>query len=106
MYSTGFVLKLKEGCYDEYKRRHDNLWPEMADLIAENGLEMFIYRLGEMLFVYSTAPSKEAWDRAEQDPLTARWDAYMRDVLESDENGKIEVTEMPLVFACSGTHTK
>lgn len=100
MYSTACILTLKDGCYDEYKRRHDDLWPEMSDLIARHQLSTLVYRRGDLLIVYSAAPSKEAFDEAEQDPVTSRWNDYMRDVLESKENGELRVEELLLVFAC------
>ena len=100
VYTAACILKLKAGCYDEYKRRHDELWPEMIELIARHELSTVVFRRGDLLFVYSGAPSKQAWDEAERDPLTSRWNEYMRDVLESGENGELDVEELPLVFAC------
>ena len=40
-----WVMKLKPGCEDEYKKRHDGLWPEMAEALRRSGLRNFsIYR--------------------------------------------------------------
>ena len=100
MYSTGFVLKLKPDCYDEYKRRHDELWPEMTKAIDDNGIGNYIYRFGDWLFVHGTAPSKEVWDLAGQNPIIPKWNKYMADVLETDDDGKIYVQDLPLAFAC------
>ena len=33
----GFKMKLFDGMKEEYKKRHDALWPEMKDLIHEHG---------------------------------------------------------------------
>ena len=36
MYSTGMTFKLKPGCYPEYKKAHDELWPDMVEVLLEN----------------------------------------------------------------------
>ena len=33
-----FRMKLKPGIVDEYKRRHDEIWPELAQLLREAGI--------------------------------------------------------------------
>ena len=34
-----WVMRLKPGCEDEYKKRHDDLWPEMAEALRRGGCE-------------------------------------------------------------------
>lgn len=31
MRSVSMAMELKPGCYEEYKKRHDELWPELAE---------------------------------------------------------------------------
>ena len=50
---------------------------------------MVIFRFRDYLFVYGTAPSQEAWDAVEKHPVTPRWNEYMAEALETDENGEI-----------------
>ena len=38
MQRLAFKMKLKPGFKDEYKRRHDALWPELQKLLAESGV--------------------------------------------------------------------
>ncbi|MEO6039555.1 MAG: L-rhamnose mutarotase, partial [Saprospiraceae bacterium] len=33
-----FKMKLQPGKAAEYRRRHDALWPELADLLRETGI--------------------------------------------------------------------
>ena len=94
----GLVLKLRPGCYDEYKKRHDNLWPEMAEAMRANGIYSAIFRFEEYLFVYQTAPSEEAWQRMGSDPVTPRWNKHMTEVLETNEKGEVIVFDLPLAF--------
>ena len=50
MKAVGQALKLRPGCYDEYKKRHDELWPELADVMRSHGVNMAIYRFEDTLF--------------------------------------------------------
>ena len=35
---VAFKMKLYKGFEDEYKKRHDSLWPELADLLKQTGV--------------------------------------------------------------------
>ena len=98
MHCIGLALKLKPGAYDEYKRRHDELWPELAKMMKDNGISMAIYRFNDYLFVHGTAATADAWDRCDQDPITPRWNEYMSDVLETDDGGNLVVHSLPPAF--------
>ena len=37
MQRVGFVLKVKTSRLDEYKKRHEQVWPEMLDALRETG---------------------------------------------------------------------
>ena len=100
MFTSGCVLRLKPGCYDEYRQRHEEIWPELVALISECKLNSVVYRFDDLLFVFSTAPNAEMWQRAENSPVTAQWNEYMREVLESDGSGELYCKELPLVFSC------
>ncbi|SVC50428.1 uncharacterized protein METZ01_LOCUS303282 [marine metagenome] len=99
MSSVGQVLKLKPGCYDEYKKRHDELWPELADLMTAHGIDMAIYRFEDYLFVYGTAPSEEDWETIGTHPVTPHWNEYMSEVLETDTSGELVRHILPQAFS-------
>jgi L-rhamnose mutarotase len=99
MKAVGQALKLRTGCYDEYKKRHDELWPELADVMRSHGVNMAIYRFEDTLFIYGTAPSEEAWEEIAAHPVTPQWNADMAEVLETDENGELIRHMLPQAFA-------
>ena len=98
MYSIGMALKLKPGQYAEYKRRHDDLWPEMEHMMAAQEVSMVIYRHGDWLFVHGTAPTEEHFQRTVTDPITPKWNEYMKEVLEIDETGDLIFHVLPPAF--------
>jgi L-rhamnose mutarotase len=38
MERVAFIMQSKEGCVEEYKRRHDAIWPELSRLIKSGGI--------------------------------------------------------------------
>jgi len=75
---------VKEGCLEEYIRRHDEIWPEMTELLKEAGISNYsIWNCGNLLFGYYECEKGRAFAAKVQaeSPVVARWDAYMKDVM-------------------------
>lgn len=83
---SAFVLKVREGRTDEYRRRHAEIWPEMAAALRAQGIvhyDIYLDEAGRQVFGHQIRirPPDAA---APEDPVLARWRAYMADVLEMD----------------------
>ncbi len=91
-------MTLRPGAYEQYKLAHDRLWPELAKGMKANDVSMAIYRDGSRLFLFAVAPSEAHWTRSRQDPVLARWDARMSELLETDTQGQIAFTVLPKAF--------
>lgn len=98
MYSIGLAMKLRPGCYEEYKDAHDNLWPELAKGMRENEISMAIYRSGDTLFIHAVAPSEQAWNNGRNDPVLDKWHEYMVKLLEANDKGEIDFTQLEPAF--------
>ncbi len=98
MHTIGLALTLRPGKYPDYKRAHDELWPELAKGMRENDVSMAIYRDGDRLFVFAAAPSEAHWNRSRQDPILAKWDKSMTEFLETDSAGNLAFTLLPKAF--------
>jgi len=98
MFTLGLSMKLRPGAFDRYKLAHDQLWPELAAGMSANQVSMAIYRDGDRLFLFAAAPSQAYWDRSRQDPILARWNALMAELLETDPSGQIAFTTLPKAF--------
>lgn len=86
MASHAWVLKVRPGYEDEYKRRHDDLWPEMDACLRASGITSYtIFRYGLVLFGYFECEDLAATIAAlKVDPVNARWSEYMAPVMEID----------------------
>ena len=91
-------MKLRPDAFEQYKLAHDQLWPELAEGMTANQVSMAIYRDGDRLFLFAAAPSQAHWDRSRQDPILARWNARMAELLETDASGRIAFKELSKAF--------
>ena len=78
-----WVLGVRPGYEDEYVRRHDALWPEMAATLKASGITSYtIFRHGLTLFGYfETADLATTIAYLRDDPVNARWSAHMADIM-------------------------
>ena len=78
--------KIVPGMQDEYKKRHDNIWPEMKEVLAAAGIRNYtIWNVGEELFGYYECGSvAEAARIQAESPVVDRWNEYMKDVMKMD----------------------
>ena len=76
--------KIVPGMQEEYKKRHDNIWPEMKEVLANAGIVNYsIWMQGEELFGYyecKKGVEYAAKVQAESD-VVKKWDEYMKDIL-------------------------
>lgn len=77
--------KIKPGMEKEYKRRHDEIWPEMKELLKKAGIANYtIWSDGVTLFGYYECEKGIEFAEKTQagSPIVDRWNEYMQDVLE------------------------
>ncbi len=73
-----------EGKLDEYIKRHDEIWPEMLEVLSEAGIVNYsIWNVGNELFGYYEC--EKGIDFAakvqSESPVVDRWNEYMKDVM-------------------------
>jgi len=74
------------GKLEEYIRRHDRIWPEMAEVLNEAGIRNYsIWNVGDELFGYYECDSVETASRIQaQSPVVESWNEYMKEVMEME----------------------
>jgi L-rhamnose mutarotase len=87
MERVAFLLGIKPGYEAEYKRRHDEIWPEMEEALRKAGARNYsIYFDTDptRLFAYLEAdPDFETFrDKISADPVNSRWQEYMKDIMD------------------------
>lgn len=84
-----FKMKLFEGCEEEYKKRHDAIWPELKILLKETGVEdysIFLDKGTNILFGVLKIGNALKLDELPDHPVMKKWWAYMKDIMESNDD--------------------
>jgi L-rhamnose mutarotase len=83
MQRIAFLMKLK-GNEEEYKCRHDEIWPEMLATLCAAGMHNYsIFLAGEQLFAYLEVDDFERMTKMlAADPVNARWQESMQSLIE------------------------
>ena len=71
------------GMKEEYVRRHDNIWPEMKQVLSDAGIRNYtIWNVGNEPFGYYECDSVEFAARVQaESPVVDKWNEYMKDVM-------------------------
>ena len=81
MQRVGFLLKVKEGMLEEYKKRHEAVWPEMLDALRRTGWHNYSLFMREdgLLFGYFEAEEsfQASLDGMDEEEVNARWQDTM-----------------------------
>ncbi len=98
MTSRAFRMKLKPGTVDEYRRRHDELWPDLGQALSEAGIYDYSIFLDEetlhLFAVLKLHPNETSADLPGH-PVMQRWWDYMADLMEVEPGNRPR--EWPLV---------
>lgn len=98
MSTRAFRMKLKPGAVDEYRRRHDELWPELTDALRGAGIHDYsIFLDEETLHLFAVLKLREGGTSAAlpDQPVMRRWWDYMADLMETEPGNRPR--EWPLV---------
>lgn len=86
-----FRMQLKPGHEAEYRRRHDAIWPELADLLRDTGIhDYWIFLDRETGALFATLRTHPGSDRSHlpSHPVMRRWWDHMADIMEVEPDNK------------------
>ena len=83
MQRIAFTMKIKAGSEQEYRRRHQQVWPELlADLKHAGCARYSIYMQGLDLFAYMEVEDFQRFlSSMATSQVSERWEQYMSDIL-------------------------
>lgn len=93
-----FTFAIKPGSEEEYKRRHDEIWPEMVEALRESGIHNYtLFRRGLDVIAYAECDpdARTAFGKMQSTEVDARWSKWFEDVIERrfDEHGEAMTAE-------------
>ena len=83
MQRVAFMMRIKPGSEEEYRRRHRQVWPELlADLKRAGCQNYSIYLRGTELFAYMEVDDFQRYlEVMATSRASERWEAQMSDIL-------------------------
>ena len=90
MQRHAFKMRLNPGMEAEYTRRHDEIWPDLVDLLRATGISNYSIHLDAetmTLFGYLERRDDHAMDDLPNHPVMKRWWAYMGDIMATNPDG-------------------
>ena len=95
MERVAFKMQLHKGFEAEYQIRHDELWPELAELLKKAGISeysIFLDPSTNSLFGVLKADDPKNLHNLPQQEVMQRWWKYMADIMESNpDNSPVSV---------------
>ena len=96
-----FVMNVYKEHYEEYKKRHDELWPELEQAIFEHGAMMYsIFLLEEtgQLFAYLELADDENWHALASTDICQKWWSFMAPLMETNVDNSPVSKDLICVF--------
>ncbi len=88
-------MQLHRGFEEEYQRRHNNLWPELQQLLNESGIRDYAIYLDEesnSLFGVMQVEDPELLEKIAEHPVMKKWWAYMKDIMDTNpDNSPVSI---------------
>ena len=100
MQTRAFRMNLNPGQADEYRKRHDEIWPELAQALLDAGVvdyRIFLDEPTSALFAVLTHEDVHGLDELPGTALMQRWWNYMQDIMSSHADASpISVDLLPM----------
>ena len=101
MERKAFKMFLKPGFEKEYENRHNEIWPELKQLIEENGVcdySIFWDKETNILFASQKVNEGNGSQSLGENPIVQKWWAYMADIMETKSDNSPVSVELQELF--------
>ena len=96
MIRKAFKMAVAPDKHQEYERRHNPIWAQLADTMRRYGIHNFSIYLDEetsTLFAYVEIENEEEWNAMAKTEIQQRWWRYMKDIMPTNpDNSPITKT--------------
>jgi L-rhamnose mutarotase len=98
---NAFTMKLKKGFEAEYKKRHDDIWPDLARELSAVGIRnysIFLDSATLTLFAYQELDENNTTAGLNAKPIMKRWYDHMMDLMETNADHSPRMNPLSEVF--------
>jgi len=101
MQRVAFKMKMKPGMKAEYKKRHDEVWPEIVQLIKKSGVSDYSIFLDEETNILFGVQKVEGGLSSQDlgfNEIQKKWWDYMADIMDTNEDNSPVTVPLTEVF--------
>lgn len=101
MIRKSFKMYLNKGKANEYEKRHNQLWPEMKEMIHEYGgrnYSIFLEEETNVLYGYIEIEDEDRWACFSDTAINRKWWDYMADIMETNPDNSPVSDDLKPVF--------
>ena len=100
MIRKAFKMKLHPGMAGEYEKRHNDLWPEMKEMIRAHGgsnYSIFFDKETDFLFGYIEIEDEALWRSNAETEVCRKWWDFMAPIMDvNPDNSPVAVALKPV----------
>ena len=101
MQRLAFKMHLNEGQKIEYKKRHDEIWPELKQFLKDAGFNEYSIFLDEetnTLLAFQKVSGAGSSQDLGQNEIVKKWWAFMKDIMKSNPDNSPVTVPLEEVF--------
>lgn len=101
MQRLAFKMRLNPGQKEEYIKRHDEIWPELQQLLKEAGVSEYSIFLDEetnTLFAFQKVSGEGGSQDLGETEIVKKWWVFMADIMETNPDNSPVSVELEEVF--------
>jgi L-rhamnose mutarotase len=101
MEKIAFKMKMTPGMKEEYIKRHDEIWPELKQLLKDAGVSDYTIFLDEetnILFGVQKASGEEGSQDLGKTEIVQKWWKHMADIMDTNPDNSPVTVPLEKVF--------
>ncbi|PJG82228.1 L-rhamnose mutarotase [Caviibacterium pharyngocola] len=101
MIRKAFIMQIHPDSHAEYKKRHNEIFPELVLELKSHGshnYSIFLDKERNLLFGYVEIESEERWNAIAQTEACQKWWHFMKDIMPSNPDNSPISQELEQVF--------
>jgi L-rhamnose mutarotase len=101
MEKQAFKMRLKPGSKEAYVKIHKEIWPEVLELLKQNGVSDYTIFLDEetnTLFAVQKVADKSLLKNLPASPIIQRWWDSLADLMDVNPNNSPVITKLEQIF--------
>ncbi len=101
MIRKAFVMQVDPEQLDEYRKRHNPIWPELNDTLRSHGVHnysIFLHPETHQLFAYAEIDDESRWESIAHTDICRKWWRYMKEIMPSNSDNSPISVDLQEVF--------